>query len=291
MTKQKQKNQLSFVRETLEIIVKNNSQSVLRSLQQRYNYSGKRNITVLHYLQNIRQDNEIKIFLDPISQITICIKILQEYISYLEVNKINEDGIIEDLRNIRNLFQETVHQGLYKQFTTHQNVRKEQDNNSYTTPLEIIKLYISILRKIESRYPKHEITEDELKEYQQTISDLLENIQKSNLQEHIKSKITKNILEIKQILDNIYSFSKDDIEKQIISNYYWWSQLDDNEEVIKENKSKFLQFATDFMSNIVSKMKDPIFISENLMRTLISSEVGEIAKKLPEFIDKINPNN
>ncbi|MDJ0579522.1 hypothetical protein [Crocosphaera sp.] len=291
MTNQKPKNQISFVRETLEIIKKHNSESVLAALQKRYNISGKRNIRVLHYLQNIRQDNEIKIFLDPTTQIMSCIKILQEYINYLEVNKINEDGIVDDLTKIRNLFQETVHHGLYKKFTTYQNVRKEQDNNSYTTPLEMIELYISILRKIESRYPKHEITEDELREYQETISDLLENIQKSNLQEYIKSKITKNILEIKQILDNIYSFSKDDIEKQIISNYYWWSQLDDNEEVIKENKSKFLQFATDFMNNIVSKMKDPIFISENLMRTLISSEVGEMAKKLPEFIDKINPHN
>ncbi|MGK7960527.1 hypothetical protein [Crocosphaera sp.] len=291
MSNNKPQNQLSFVRETLEIIKQYNTESVLQALQKRYKTSSRNNIPLLHYLQNIRDDKGIILPLDPITQINTCIKILQEYLIYLEANKISEKDIIDNLTEIRNCFEMIFHQGLSKKFKTYRNDTRDQETNVFSIPLEHLKFYISILKQIEIRYPTYTIQEDELIQYQEIINELLDNIKKSNIQDNLKSKIIKNLLEIKQMLDNIYAFSCNDIEKQIISNYYWWSQLNDDDQGFQENRKKFLEFTKDFMNNIVSRIKDPTFISENLVRTLISAEVGEMVKKLPEFIDKINPNN
>lgn len=43
------------------------------------------------------------------------------------------------------------------------------------------------------------------------------------------------------------------------------------------------------MENIVSKMKDPSFISEMILRGILGTEIAEGVKHLPEVLDKILP--
>ena len=69
-----------------------------------------------------------------------------------------------------------------------------------------------------------------------------------------------------------------------------WNQFDESHKFIQENKPKFLHWAKDFMKNIVSKVKDPSFISETMLRSILGAEIGEGVKQLPDMIDKILPH-
>ncbi|MGK7930651.1 MAG: hypothetical protein AB4041_04365 [Microcystaceae cyanobacterium] len=305
MTNSKPKNQLSFARETLEVITVSHKVSSPSNEQELRVTSSP-----LRTLPNKYKKNNLDY--DTYAHIYRCISILQEHILYFEINKINEDGIVEDLSKIRDIFKLMLDEGLNKLLVTyrlfekfpeieeklrqdpkqrniHGSLCKYPKDKWFSFPLEEVKSYISVLRNIESRYPKYEITDEEIEEYRTTINELIEAIKNANLPPDMKAKILRNLLEIKQMLDNIYAFSREDIEKEIIYSYYSWSQLDESHEVIRENKPKFLQLAQDVMKNIVSKIKDPSFLAETALRAILGTEIGEGVKQLPDIIDKFLP--
>jgi hypothetical protein len=271
MTNSQPKNQLSFVREILEFMYKF------------YEDNGNF-ISVSFILEQYCENSSIS--LEPETLIYSCIHILQEHITYYQINNMSEDGSVENLIQIKEIFKDIFRVGLQGQFSYNGD---ENVMNIFPTPMRDIKFHISILKKIESRYPKYEITDAEIEQYRTTINEMIEAIKNANLPPDVKSKIFKNLLEIKQMLDNIYAFSREDIEKEIIYNCTLWNQLDENNEFIQENKPKFLQWTKDFMNNIVSKIKDPNFMSETILRGILGAEIGAGMKHLPEIVEKILP--